>query len=186
MVFAQTRMLWAHPRALKIGMKSLVGTGINISVKIFVNLSLSASFDKIELYLYQPRSFRSSWPTNSESCEASKSPGFYSTWFAYSMLIYSSVASFMYVLECSLSHNCPTPTFIFSNSISSDKHSRIAHWYPIFYHTKKYCYFYIKKTVDICSDTFAAESLVNMLHPKRSLILFHKFFTWKKINERIC
>ena len=176
MVFAQIRMLWAHPRALKIGMKSLVGTGININVKIFVKLSLLASFDKIELYLYQPSSFRSSWPTNSESCEVSKSSEFYSTWFAYSMLIYSSVASFMYVLECSLPHNCSTATSIFSNSISSDKYSIIAHWYLIFYHTKKYCYFCIKKTVDICSDTFAAESWVNLLHPERSLILFHRNF----------
>ena len=158
-------------------MKSLVGTDINRSVKIFVNLSLSASFDKIELYLFQPNSFTSSWPTNSESSEASKSSGFYSTWFAYSMLVYSSVASFMYVLECLLSHNCSTATSILSTSISSDKHSRIAHWYLIFYYTKKYCYFYIKKSVNICSGTFVAEPWVNLLHPKRSLTLFHRLFT---------
>ena len=174
MVFAQTRMWCSHPRALKIAMKSLVGTDINRSVKIFVNLSLSESFDKIELYLYQPSSFRSSWPTNSESCKTSKSSGFYSTWFAYPMQIYSSVALFLYVLECLLSNNCSTARSILSTSINPDKHSRIAHWYLIFYHTKKYCYFYIKKSLDICSGTY-----VKLLHPKRSLILFYKFFTWK-------
>ena len=91
MVFAQKRMLWAHPRALKIAMKSLVGTDINRCVKAMVNLSLSASFNKIELCLFRPSSLL----------------------FVYSLLIYSSVASFMYVLECSLSHNCSTATYIF-------------------------------------------------------------------------